>query len=95
MQVLPNPNGVKIYNVNIGKSLPEWLSQKKKKSLRYDAGMRPPELRLNELWNLCTPFTYCLLEYRRRLELIQDFEFPTAANQLRLSSDGQYLLAAG
>jgi hypothetical protein len=39
MHVLPNANGVKIYNVNIGKSLPEWLSQKKKKSLRYDEGM--------------------------------------------------------
>jgi hypothetical protein len=27
--------GVKIYNVSAGKSLPEWLAEKKKAALRY------------------------------------------------------------
>uniref|UniRef100_A0A8B9JNM4 Nucleolar protein 10 n=1 Tax=Astyanax mexicanus TaxID=7994 RepID=A0A8B9JNM4_ASTMX len=31
----------------------------------------------------------------RRIELIQDFEMPTAATTIRVSRDGQYILAAG
>lgn len=38
MNVIPNAEGVKIYNVSIGKSLPQWLTEKKRKSLRYDEG---------------------------------------------------------
>jgi hypothetical protein len=38
MNLLPNPYGVKIYNVSVGKSLPEWISEKKKKSLQKDEG---------------------------------------------------------
>lgn len=32
--------GVKIYNVSAGKSLPEWLAEKKKAALRYDGDYR-------------------------------------------------------
>jgi len=31
------PDGVKIYNLSSGKTLPAWLSDKKKKALRKDA----------------------------------------------------------
>jgi ribosome biogenesis protein ENP2 len=34
------PNGVKVYNIAGGKSLPEWLSQKKKEALRKDETFR-------------------------------------------------------
>ena len=31
-------NGVKVYNVSAGKSVPDWLSDKKKRALRKDEG---------------------------------------------------------
>lgn len=34
-------------------------------------------------------------EYRNRLELIQDFEFPTASSKVHVSSDGDYIGASG
>jgi len=34
-------------------------------------------------------------EYKRRVELIQDFEFPTSANCVKVSQDGQFIAAAG
>eukprot|EP00039_Didymoeca_costata_P011153 m.154237 g.154237 ORF g.154237 m.154237 type:complete len:701 (-) comp15080_c0_seq3:2613-4715(-) len=34
-------------------------------------------------------------ELRRRIELIQDFEMPTASTNICLSGDGQYIFAAG
>jgi ribosome biogenesis protein ENP2 len=34
-------------------------------------------------------------EYRRRVELLQDFDFPTASQCLRMSPDGQYVVATG
>lgn len=33
-------NGVKVYNVTAGKTLPQWLSEKKKKALRKDKDYR-------------------------------------------------------
>ena len=51
-------NGIKIYNLSVGKTLPQFLEEayKKNKSLRYDA------------------------EYRNRIEVIHDFDFPTSCN---------------
>ena len=37
MQVA-NPNNIKIYNLSAGKSLPEWLSDRKKRSLQRQDG---------------------------------------------------------
>uniref|UniRef100_A0A8B9JP59 Nucleolar protein 10 n=1 Tax=Astyanax mexicanus TaxID=7994 RepID=A0A8B9JP59_ASTMX len=37
----------------------------------------------------------CSTDVLRRIELIQDFEMPTAATTIRVSRDGQYILAAG
>ncbi|KAK9820064.1 hypothetical protein WJX72_005625 [[Myrmecia] bisecta] len=65
------PDGVKVYNVSSGKSLPQWLSESKKRSLRKDEN------------------------YRRRIELVQDFEFPAACQRIRATPDGQFLFATG
>lgn len=64
-------NGVKIYNLSSGKTLPQWISQKQKKSLSKDE------------------------EYRKRVELVQDFHFPTASQRIRMSDDGNYIVATG
>jgi ribosome biogenesis protein ENP2 len=40
MNVITNPSGVKVYHVSIGKSMPEWISQKKKKALNKDEGLK-------------------------------------------------------
>ena len=34
-------------------------------------------------------------DVQRRIELIQDFEMPTVATSIKVSRDGQYILAAG
>jgi ribosome biogenesis protein ENP2 len=64
-------SGTKVYNLSAGKTLPEWLSSKKKKSLRQDE------------------------EYRGRIELIQDLDFPTTAQGLKFSRDGNFIAAVG
>ncbi|KAI8576596.1 hypothetical protein K450DRAFT_256364 [Umbelopsis ramanniana AG] len=35
------------------------------------------------------------LEYRQRIELIQDFEFPEASNKIKCTADGNYTVATG
>ncbi|CAN0046939.1 unnamed protein product, partial [Ectocarpus sp. 13 AM-2016] len=54
-----------------GKTLPQWLSEKKRRSLSKD------------------------VEYRRRIELLQDFDFPTASQKVCVSPDAQYVIVAG
>lgn len=34
-------------------------------------------------------------DIQRRIELIQDFEMPTVATSIKVSKDGQFVLAAG
>jgi ribosome biogenesis protein ENP2 len=34
-------------------------------------------------------------EYRRRIELIQDFEMPTTAHCIKMSADGEYIMVSG
>lgn len=60
-----------MYNITSSKSLPQWLSEGKKRSLRKDE------------------------EYRRRLELLQDFGFPAACQRIKATPDQQYLFASG
>ncbi|XP_012256477.1 nucleolar protein 10 [Athalia rosae] len=71
MQV-SDPNNIKIYNLSAGKSLPEWLSERKRRSL----------LKKN-------------VDIRRRIELIQDFDMPGVSTNIKVSRDGQYILATG
>uniref|UniRef100_A0A2K6GG04 Nucleolar protein 10 n=1 Tax=Propithecus coquereli TaxID=379532 RepID=A0A2K6GG04_PROCO len=63
-------NEVKIYSLSCGKSLPEWLSDRKKRALQKKD-----------------------VDIRRRIELIQDFEMPTVCTTIKVSKDGQYILA--
>uniref|UniRef100_A0AAQ4Q5W2 Nucleolar protein 10 n=1 Tax=Gasterosteus aculeatus aculeatus TaxID=481459 RepID=A0AAQ4Q5W2_GASAC len=65
-------NDVKIYNLSHGKSLPEWLSDRKKRQLQKQD-----------------------VDIQRRIELIQDFEMPTVCTSIKVSRDGQFILAAG
>ncbi|RLN92318.1 hypothetical protein BBJ28_00018456 [Nothophytophthora sp. Chile5] len=66
-------NGVKIYNLSSGKTLPQWLAEKggSRKALAKDE------------------------DYRRRVELLQDFHFPAGSQRVRMSSDGNYIVATG
>ncbi|CAK4108285.1 unnamed protein product [Aphanomyces euteiches] len=64
-------NGVKIYNLSAGKTLPQWLAQKTRKALSRDE------------------------DYRRRLELLQDFHFPVSSQRVVMSPDGHYVIASG
>ncbi|XP_050312689.1 nucleolar protein 10 [Anthonomus grandis grandis] len=71
MQV-SEPNDVKIYNLSAGKSLPEWLSERKRRTL----------LKKN-------------VDIKRRIELIQDFDMPGLSTTVKVSNDGNYVLATG
>ncbi|KAG7389922.1 Nucleolar protein 10 [Phytophthora pseudosyringae] len=66
-------NGVKIYNLSSGKTLPQWLAEKggSRKALAKDE------------------------DYRRRVELLQDFHFPAGSQRVRMSSDGNFVVATG
>uniref|UniRef100_A0A663F024 Nucleolar protein 10 n=1 Tax=Aquila chrysaetos chrysaetos TaxID=223781 RepID=A0A663F024_AQUCH len=65
-------NEVKIYSLSAGRSLPEWLSDRKKRALQKKD-----------------------VDIRRRIELIQDFEMPTVSTKIKVSRDGQYVMAVG
>eukprot|EP01134_Creolimax_fragrantissima_P003100 CFRG3100T1 len=67
-----NVNDVKIYNVNTGKSIPEWLSERKKRALLKKD-----------------------VELQQRIQLIQDFDMPTAATRIKMTSNQQYIMASG
>jgi len=71
MQV-SQPNDVKVYNLSAGKSLPEWVSDRKKRQLLKGD-----------------------IDLRRRIELIQNFDMPTASQSVKVTPDGQYLLCCG
>lgn len=65
-------NDIKIYNLSCGKSLPEWLSDRKRRQLlKRD------------------------VEMRRRIELIQDFAMPTVSGNVKLSKNGEFVMATG
>jgi ribosome biogenesis protein ENP2 len=64
-------NGTKVYNLTSDKSIPNWLSENKKRALAKDE------------------------DYRKRLELIQDFEMPTACGGVKMSKDGEHIIVSG
>eukprot|EP00879_Flechtneria_rotunda_P018205 GHRR01019095.1.p1 GENE.GHRR01019095.1~~GHRR01019095.1.p1 ORF type:complete len:100 (+),score=27.12 GHRR01019095.1:629-928(+) len=65
------PDGIKVYTVSSGKSMPAWLSEAKKRALRKDE------------------------DYRRRLELLQDLQFPSSCQRIKITPDQQYIYASG
>ncbi|XP_045605009.2 nucleolar protein 10 isoform X1 [Procambarus clarkii] len=72
MKALDGRNNVKVYNLSAGKSLPDWLTDRKKRQLSKRD-----------------------VEFRRRIELIQDFTMPDVSGCVRVSPDGRYILATG
>ena len=64
-------NGVKVYDLTVGKTLPQWLSERHRRSLAKDA------------------------DYRRRIELVQDFSFQSASQRIKMSRDSNYIVATG
>jgi len=77
-------NNIKVYTVSgeAVRALPEWLVRQKKRVLRDDPGI----LRLRPKLKI---------EFRSRVELLQDFEFPEASNRIKVSKDGNYAVATG
>jgi ribosome biogenesis protein ENP2 len=64
-------NNCRVYNLSQGKTLPEWLSDSKKRALLKDD------------------------EYRKRLELIQDFEMATASQCIKMTKDKEHIIVTG
>ena len=64
-------DGVKVYNLSSGKTLPQWLSEKKRAELKKDE------------------------EFKRRIELVQDFEFPVCSRCSAMCADGKHFVATG
>lgn len=79
--------GLAIYNLTPEKSLPEWYaSTKKKGNLRHNEGtcrQRNDDDDGHEV------------DFRRRIELIQGFEFPGAATRVKYSPNGKFIAACG
>jgi ribosome biogenesis protein ENP2 len=66
-------NGVKIYDLSAGKSLPEYMQEARKQKVKLKQ----------------------LQEYQNRIDLIQDLDFPTSSQRLRVTNDQNYLIASG
>jgi len=80
-------NNVKVYTVSgeAVRSLPDWLVRQKKRALKDDPGLCFSTLHLTNKTS----------DFRSRVELIQDFEFPEASNRIKVSRDGNYAVATG
>ncbi|KAK8740325.1 hypothetical protein OTU49_002854 [Cherax quadricarinatus] len=72
MKALDGRNNIKVYNLSAGKSLPDWLTDRKRRQLSKRD-----------------------VEFRRRIELIQDFTMPDVSGCVRVSPDGRYILITG
>lgn len=47
------------------------------------------------IYVLYVSLTNIFIDIRRRIELIQDFDMPGVSTSIKLSKDGQYILATG
>ena len=91
-------NNVKVYNLSAGKSLPEWISDRKKRTLlKNDVGeslnlLWPCNTKRSEcqydLWDATVDL--CSLELRRRIELIQDFEMPISSSHIQVPINNKF-----
>jgi len=57
--------------------------------------MLDPRHRTNLLYSDLFAFLCPNIEWRHRIELIQDFEFPEASLKIRTTRDGKYVMATG
>ena len=60
---LSTADGLKIYNLSAGKTLPEWLSEKKKAQLRKDEGILFPFAFSTLCSLLCSNESFLLIAY--------------------------------
>ena len=81
---------VKVYNVAGGKSLPTWLSEKKKASLRKDEEFRR-RVELIQARRRQPP----LAGAARSRSRDQELDFPVSSSRVKLSSDGNFLVVTG
>ncbi|VDM50071.1 unnamed protein product [Toxocara canis] len=78
-------NDVKIYNLSAGKSIPEWISERKRRKLEQkDIGIEA-----------VIGFNITFVDIRRRIQLIQDFDMPDVSHTVDISPDGRYVFATG
>ncbi|KAF1320284.1 Nucleolar protein 10, partial [Globisporangium splendens] len=77
-------NGVKIYNLASGKTLPQWIAEKTKKALSKDEGA-----------SVANALERGIKHYRRRIELLQDFHFASGSQRVKMSGDGNFIVATG
>lgn len=89
MQV-SEPNNVKIYNLSVGKSLPEVSCNCQMKfynpiivSYQWLSERKRRALLKKDV------------DLSRRIELIQDFDMPGISTTVKMSRDGQYIFATG
>ncbi|RKP27465.1 WD40-repeat-containing domain protein [Syncephalis pseudoplumigaleata] len=89
-----NPNNVRVYTVsgdNLSRSLPDWLEKKRRRQLNKDLGKLLAQA-YAWCWRLMLDGT---VDFRHRVELLQDFEFPEAAIRVKTTADGKYAMATG
>ena len=92
MEVI-NPNGVKVYNLSAGKTFP--------KVGRFFTELLSSSFPLlnEENWRRTmvtqSVYQFHAVEYRTRIELIQDFEFNQSCQKVKVSHDGNYIMTSG
>lgn len=82
---------VKVYNVAGGKSLPAWLSEKKRAALRKDEEFRRRVELIQVRRRQAAPVASPLLTLARPQEL----DFPVSSSRVKLSADGNFLVVTG
>uniref|UniRef100_A0A0M3I7R9 Nucleolar protein 10 n=1 Tax=Ascaris lumbricoides TaxID=6252 RepID=A0A0M3I7R9_ASCLU len=104
-------NDVKIYNLSAGKSIPEWISDRKRRKLEQkDIGNLNVSLANDvKIYNLSAgksipewisdrkrrKLEQKDIDIRRRIQLIQDFDMPDVSHTVNVSPDGRYIFATG
>lgn len=98
-----NPNGVKIYNLSCGKPIPDVCGRYLLFYAFFSVFLVPVEEEEEGIGqgrvylpsdSFCSMKLYHLA-YRTRIELIQGYEFNSACSKIKLSKDGQYIIASG
>ncbi|XP_063216087.1 nucleolar protein 10 isoform X2 [Bacillus rossius redtenbacheri] len=71
--IVSDPNNVKIYNLSAGKSLPEWLSDRKRRALqKKNVGTYKPRVRCYDVNNLSLKFERCFDSDVVTFEILMD-----------------------
>ena len=66
-------NGVKIYDLSSGKSVPQYVEEAKQRKIKLKH----------------------MEEYTNRIDLIQDLDYNTSSQRLRITDDNRYIITTG